>query len=346
MAAATVEQVRITALVLYPIAMLVTLFRLYVRFARSKLWWDDAWVLVSLLCAIVSLTATLLHIQDPPVLSRNAQVAVYYMIAQFFYAVAWSARLSILFTVIRLSFERLRRMMVIMSVGFFITWVILFAQVWWVCERQPGWKDQPFPQCILGENVAIAQIIAAVLSDAILVFSPIRLIWSVRLDKITKIRLIAVFATSAITTVVSMFHAYAILRIPGLTEALAATIEDSVSLLTANLTVVVAFLFNLKSDSDDSDNRQPLHYSFVRPRKNPMSTMGLTTTIAHPEPMVVDVHVDRIHDRPAGSQTAVDSQGGSDHVFWGKTDVSETFELKMLSSDDSKDDIKNGFNRV
>ena len=43
---------------------------------------------------------------------------------------------------------------------FGIVWCVLFAQVWWVCEAEPGWKNDPIPQCFLGEKVAIAQVIS------------------------------------------------------------------------------------------------------------------------------------------------------------------------------------------
>lgn len=61
--------------------------------------------------------------------------------------------------------------------------------------------------------------------DAILIFTPIRLIWGVTLSKSRKIQLIAVFSTTSASTAVSLYHAFEILRKGGLFEALAATIE-------------------------------------------------------------------------------------------------------------------------
>lgn len=68
--------------------------------------------------------------------------------------------MSILFTVIRLSFGLTRRVLGYFGIAWFITWIVLFSQVWWVCEREPDWKNQAIPQCLLGENVAIAQVIS------------------------------------------------------------------------------------------------------------------------------------------------------------------------------------------
>ena len=44
--------------------------------------------------------------------------------------------------------------------AFLVAWAILFAQPFWVCESEPGWKSNPRPQCDLGKSVAIAQIIS------------------------------------------------------------------------------------------------------------------------------------------------------------------------------------------
>jgi hypothetical protein len=125
---------------------------------------------------------------------------------------------------------------------FVLAWAVLFAQVWWTCESEPGWKTQPRPQCNLGRNVAIAQIIsevqqpiqyknfltdisADVIGDSILILAPFRLIYKVRLTKAQKIRILTIFSTSAITTVVSLAHAYYVLSDGGLKEAVAAMVE-------------------------------------------------------------------------------------------------------------------------
>ena len=56
-------------------------------------------------------------------------------------------------------------------------------------------------------------------------FAPIRLIWGVRLPLVTKVRLISVFASTLVTTAVSLYYIHALLKIGGLTEEYAATIH-------------------------------------------------------------------------------------------------------------------------
>ncbi|KIJ26815.1 hypothetical protein M422DRAFT_137769, partial [Sphaerobolus stellatus SS14] len=94
--------------------------------------------------------------------------------------------------------------------------------VWWVCEREPGWKDAPLPQCDLGLNVAVAQ---PMFCDAFLIFVPLRLVWNIRLTRPQKIRITAIFSTTIVTTCVSMNHAFFVLRAGGLKEALAAIVQ-------------------------------------------------------------------------------------------------------------------------
>ncbi|KAG1794009.1 uncharacterized protein BJ212DRAFT_1292286, partial [Suillus subaureus] len=140
---------------------------------------------------------------------------------------------------------------------------VLSAQVWLTCECEPNWKTQPPPQCDLGRNVAIAQIIADVFGDIILILAPFRLIYKVRLMKAQKIRVLAIFSTSAITTVVSLAHAYYVLSDGGPREAVAAMVEISVSLIVANLSVVVAFFLRMSAEDDTSSSPAPLKFTSI-----------------------------------------------------------------------------------
>lgn len=330
----TIPQVLIAVYVLPVIAIVTTLFRLYIRYTRGKLWWDDAWAFVSAMLSVIFAVAVILLVKDSASLAQNVKISVYYMSAQFFYAVNWTARVSILFTIIRLSVGQMRRILTVTSFLFLLAWLILFAQVWWVCEKEPGWKDAAPPQCKLGENVAIAQITVDVISDAILIVAPIRLLWRIHLESSTKIRLMAVFGTTLITTAVSLYHAYAVFRIGGLSEALAATIQTSISLLVANLSVIVAFIFRLKPDSE-TENTSPISITTFgkrggRPKKTTLfSTIGLEshdlTTIENTK-STIGIHIDQ--------STRIDFSGATDTKTVGKTTQASdsVYQLKSFGS--------------
>lgn len=71
-----------------------------------------------------------------------------------------SARLAILFSIIRLdpSPTRRRRLLAVAAL-FFTVAVVLIVQLFWVCEPEAGWKDTKSPQCKLNKQVAICQLV-------------------------------------------------------------------------------------------------------------------------------------------------------------------------------------------
>ncbi|KAF8164765.1 hypothetical protein B0H34DRAFT_670777 [Crassisporium funariophilum] len=257
-----VNDVRVVNFALTAIAVVVTCLRLWDRSRTARLWWDDAWAAITMLFLVTFMAAVEVHVQDPARHSMNVKLTVAYMCAQFFYAVTWSARVSILLTVIRLSFGRFRKLLVWTGMGFVVLWLILFSQIWWVCEGNPNWKKSNNPQCPLGIDVAVAQVITDVACDAILILAPLRLAWKTNLSRAQKIRIMAIFSTTFITTAISMNHVYFVLKTGGLPEALAAVLQCSVSLIVANLSVIIAFFFRITTEEQETA---------------PLVTMGATT---------------------------------------------------------------------
>ncbi|KIJ40421.1 hypothetical protein M422DRAFT_173811, partial [Sphaerobolus stellatus SS14] len=212
----------VTNFVLTALATVVTFLRLFDRARSARLWWDDAWAAFTVLLINIFMAAVC------TILLCRCMVRAFLLItpqSKLTPGEIRSARISILFTVIRLSVGALRKVLSYAFIVFLTIWAVLFAQVWWVCEREPGWKDAPLPQCDLGLNVAVAQVITDVLCDAFLIFVPLRLVWNIRLTRAQKIRITAIFSTTIVTTCVSMNHAFFVLRAGGLKEALAAIVQ-------------------------------------------------------------------------------------------------------------------------
>ncbi|KAG1785744.1 uncharacterized protein HD556DRAFT_1249330 [Suillus plorans] len=225
------------------VAATVTSFRLYCRARQGRLWIDDLWATFAMLSILTLTIANWIYMED--------------------YGEPRFLVISILLTVVRLTAPgTLRKILMRTTAVFFILWAVLSAQVLWTCEDEPNWKTEPRPQCSLGKNVAIAQIITDVFGDTVLILAPFRLIYKVRLTKAQKIRILAIFSTSITTTVVSLVHAYYILSDEGLNEAMAAMVETSVSLIVANLSVVVAFFLRM-SAKDDTPSPVPWQSSPV-----------------------------------------------------------------------------------
>ena len=170
--------------------------------------------------------------------------------------------MSILTSIIRISpAGNLKRILYGAMASYLVVWTILFAQVFWVCEAEPNWKvrdaahfpsasltrlifaqDSLVPQCYLGTNVAIAQLIsrqngsvfsscsnhhlsADIYADTILIIAPLRLLWNLGVATNQRRRLLLVFSSSIGTTIVSLVHAYYVLRVGGLDEVFAAICE-------------------------------------------------------------------------------------------------------------------------
>lgn len=94
-------------------------------------------------------------------LPHTSLIAAYYLMASTFYTIIWSARLSILFSIIRLDPDAHIRRRLFFVAGLFIAALLFFlAQLLWTCQPDgDGWMGERSPQCMLGKTVAICQLI-------------------------------------------------------------------------------------------------------------------------------------------------------------------------------------------
>ncbi|KAG2066007.1 hypothetical protein BDR04DRAFT_1059920 [Suillus decipiens] len=286
----TLSQTEVVDIIITILAIIVTSFRLYVRVRQKRLWIDDAWAALGMTFNFILLVALCLYLQDFEKYPQNMRVALYYIFAQSFYVVLWSSRLSILFTIVRLTAPGtfIRRVLVSTAIIFGFVWVLLFSQLWWICEKFPSWKTQSRPQCNLGKSVAITQMITDVLGDSVLIFTPFCLIYNIKLSRPQKIRVLSVFSASSITTVVSLTHAYYIFSDGGLKVIMAAIVEASMSLIVANLSVVVAFIFHLKAEEDSLSTLTPITTFGSPPRKRIRDPLATTLTGVESAPIVLE----------------------------------------------------------
>ncbi|KAF9454424.1 hypothetical protein P691DRAFT_717461 [Macrolepiota fuliginosa MF-IS2] len=247
-------QLRVACGVCAGVAVGTTAFRLLVRFRKNRLWIDDILAAFSM-CA---LTTQLVAIFLTP--NQRNGVARYYLIATMFYAAIWSARLSIMFAVIRIARTlQPTRFLYFIAALFLLTWIILTVQVFWECEPNPSWKRMKMPQCTLSRGVPIIQIVTDVLSDSSLLVVTSRL-FLIFQEKKLRWRLTVIFGTCIITTVVSFVHAAYLIEAKGITILTAAVVEDSTSLIVCNIPVIVTAIIKLRkqdtlpSSPDDLPN--------------------------------------------------------------------------------------------
>ncbi|KAA1467296.1 hypothetical protein DENSPDRAFT_832309 [Dentipellis sp. KUC8613] len=253
-------QIKVTQSVCGFVAICMTVSRLWLR--RGRYWWDDAWAFFSLLCLLIQFVSVFMHVENPNDLSKTSRIAAYYLMATTFYTVIWSARLSILFSIIRIDPDPVWRLRLRWIAGIFIGAIVFFlAQLMWVCEPEPSWKNAPSPQCKLNKEVAICQLVSDVIADLLLIILPLRLIHGIK-DRVLRRRLIVIFSTSIVTTIVSLVHAVYIILGGGIKVIISALVEDCMSLSVANIPVTVTALWRIlgihtQGRADDSYTDEP-----------------------------------------------------------------------------------------
>ncbi|KAI9436119.1 hypothetical protein BJY52DRAFT_1130609 [Lactarius psammicola] len=269
-------QIKVTESVCGFVAICMTLARLWLR--RDRYWWDDAWAFFSLLNLFVQFGAVFMHVEHPSDLSRLNRIAAYYLMAVTFYTVIWTARISILFSIIRIDPDPvMRHRLKWLAAAFVAAVAFLLSQLFWTCENIHGWKDRASPQCPLPKQIAICQLITDILADLSLILLPIRLIRGIK-DRRLRWRLIFIFSTSIVTTIVSLVHAAYIISRGGIPVLISALVEDCMSLTVANLPVVAtAWIRHVSGDSNgDGDGQRWSSFKF-KTRTMPPST-GVNTT--------------------------------------------------------------------
>ncbi|EIW74738.1 hypothetical protein CONPUDRAFT_140220 [Coniophora puteana RWD-64-598 SS2] len=266
--ALTMNGIRVAALILSLSSIVATIGRLWIRTSQKRLWWDDAAVGMAMVLQLLQLVFTLIR-YNPEDYTNTTMVAAYYMASEAYYGVIWFSRISLLLIIYRLTVRQLERRILMGLCGVFIAIIVLLVfQAIGVCEVNPAWKAELVPQCDLGEGVAITQAITVVLSDFILIAAPIRLVWKVKLTPAQKIRLIAIFCSTAITTIVSLVHMAYLLRVGGLDEIMAGIAEMSVTLIVASLSVLVAFFTHVSDSHHGSSGSGSGSGSGSRPTKS------------------------------------------------------------------------------
>ena len=173
------------------ISSAVTIWRLAYRALTRKLWWDDAWAGFAMLASIVFVPTNWI-VFDPEDhvslhVSSTARMVLFYILEVSFTFTLWFARLSILWTIIRitppnqsssssaipsktnryaamiLDFQINRRLLYVMAVLFCTFTLILTAQKFWVCVGQTkpiDWVHTPGAFCSLGRQVSILEIVS------------------------------------------------------------------------------------------------------------------------------------------------------------------------------------------
>ncbi|KAF9819382.1 hypothetical protein IEO21_02125 [Rhodonia placenta] len=248
-----VNSYRVVATVCASVGIFSTLLRLLFRWQRRHVGFDDAWAAFALAVDFVLVGGAWLN--TDPAASNHQKVIGYYVFDIAFTCVLWSARMSILASILRIvpSIMTLRRYTHACAFLMLCMWIAMLVQKTYVCEYDTAWKTAPHVQCFLGKPVAAVEFCTDITSDAMLIILALRLIWGVSIPYPTRRLLKVIFSASFITTIASVTHASYLLGPDRNAECITAHVEANISLLICNLSVLAPWAARAVSHEPAAD---------------------------------------------------------------------------------------------
>ncbi|KAF8839591.1 hypothetical protein BDN67DRAFT_1012181 [Paxillus ammoniavirescens] len=251
--------------VFHALAVILTSFRLWFRYHIRRLWWDDFWVALALICdfgcMVVGwlLTAPLdnpymsMESLPLPAESRSTHIITFWLNLLFFTCAIWFARLSIVFSVVRIvpPSRNVFRAAVGTGAVFVLMWGYMFAAKTVVCSMDRSWYNIVVIQCPIPEWVAISEVGTDAISDLMLVALPLCLLWRVKLPSNQKIMILCVSSSSILVSVVSAVHTSYIIPSPSFIGGATGEVESALSLVVCNLLVIVTFIYRVTRNGRD-----------------------------------------------------------------------------------------------
>ncbi|OCH93925.1 hypothetical protein OBBRIDRAFT_748622 [Obba rivulosa] len=245
--------ITIIATVLPGVAFVCTLLRLSYRWRRGHLGSDDAWAAAALVSVAFEITGAWLRVAKGQ--SQYHHIVGYYMLNVAFTSVLWLARMSILFSTIRVipNFMSLLWWSYASATLFFIMWIVTLAAKTYVCEHNQAWKKLANAQCVLGHGVAVLELVTDIVADIILIALAVKLFSSVKLGSPRRTMLLCIFGANAITTIISVVHACYVFSPNRIMEGIMAHVEAATCLIICNLAVLVTWAFRVFWKGRDLD---------------------------------------------------------------------------------------------
>ncbi|KAJ8581718.1 hypothetical protein M405DRAFT_751317, partial [Rhizopogon salebrosus TDB-379] len=212
------------------IAILCTIFRLVYRGWMRRFWWEDAWAAFALISDVLCLVCIWL---DPSVVPA-------WILAVTFTCVLWAARMSVIFSVIRIanpSGPKIHKQITyLIAASFACMWAALIALKINMCI---------FHSCQMAEPVAISQLITDIIADVSLVAAPLQLLKDVGLSRSRKILVLSAFGASLLITAVTIPQSIMLFGPIRQTTLIFAHVKAALSLVICNLLVIVTFAYRV-----------------------------------------------------------------------------------------------------
>jgi hypothetical protein len=195
------------------------------------LWWEDGWAAFALIGDVICLACIWL----------DRRIS-FWILAMTFTSVQWAARMSIIFSIIRVTnhsnFKVHRRITYLIAISFACMWAALIAHRLTMCA---------YRSCRMGGSVAFSVLITDVIGDFALVATPLQLWRNAGLSRSTKILVLSSFSASLLITAVTVPHSIILIGVHGVGKVtiIFAHVKSALSLVVCNLLVIVTFVYRV-----------------------------------------------------------------------------------------------------
>lgn len=243
---------RVWITIFHAIAIFVTLFRLCYRLSTHRWWYEDWFAAVGLAADIDSFVCVWVYTYPWAESNADGRVIAYWNVIICFTICIWCSRLSIIFSIIRLSshIRHIKRIAIWTAVAFGIFCAALLTQKSILCARDKTWSHSHTRKRNCSLSIGIPQLVADFLSDIALVALPILLLRGVRLSREHRILIVLVFSSSMVTSLISIAHVIFMWQLNRDLQTITAQLQIAASLVICDLLVIVTYFHRILKRED------------------------------------------------------------------------------------------------
>ncbi|KAF5392696.1 hypothetical protein D9757_001004 [Collybiopsis confluens] len=248
------------SLVFLGLAQITTAARLFIRYRKKRLWWDDGWAFVTMLLTVLITVATFLTDRQ-----ECKSFFIYRTLTLICFNLgAWFARVSLMLSTARLipAVFTLRRISEMAFVSFLLMCAGIFIAKVYFCGSDLSWYAMPSPVCPLNSNtdLAVADLILYILADVILMAIPLRLLYQISLPKEKRRMLRLMFSANTVTSIIATLRVVCLLDSSWSLVFLVLRAEVGTALIVANLAILTPYIYCLVNPEGDYDSKPDRYY--------------------------------------------------------------------------------------
>ncbi|KAG9309601.1 hypothetical protein JVU11DRAFT_10262 [Chiua virens] len=229
------------------LAVLLALFRLGLRWKMRQFWWEDMWAAVAMFCTVTSMLCALITSDSK---QYGLRIIVGRIEIYMFTCIVWSVRMSLIFSIIRITlWTHLRRIMLAVSACFFVVWVVALSLQIRCCLANPkasALSASTRASCVIPLSVVVFEITTSFVADMTTLAFSFKLLWRVKLPSAQHRMILWLFSVSRFLCTLSVAHSICQLvgGQSGIQEIMG-DMEVAGFMVFCNLAVVVTYIYRV-----------------------------------------------------------------------------------------------------